>query len=511
MFPGDDFGLIIVYTFISTIQMENTMKLSMSMLAWYMKNYRPCCSIHNDALVIQGVRFLVDETRQLQEEYIYVSHAEIWFSDPQYAGAYLVAHGKSTMFFWNCDYDELLNTLLSAFDYFNTWESRLLEAASRQAALQELLDIAAEVLSNPSAIHGSGSTILATADTSVKRDDPYWQLCMETKKVHPAITQDLYFDDQGNMIHDLSEQPKLVQNVFPGGAPVMMSYLKQGEDVLGCLCILQEDKALTAMNEQMVPFLNRFFVKAREFSLPSGAVRSAAAIIRDMLDGHEAGDENMRYLARQLPCAPWQVVIFCHVARMDMLAKKTLLNKLQERTEILAPFIYRDGVVGLVQEKNSVFIQGETRSSCHAGYCVCMSMSFRELSDIPLRYKQAVFALAQSGHKAGVWRCEDFAFDYMLTMLSEQEMTPLLLHPSLEQLRHYDRSNQCDLWQTLSVYLMNEQNQAAAANALHIHVNTLKYRLRRIREITGLTLEDIQELNYLRLSNWLDVRIGRRK
>ena len=480
------------------------MKLSMSMLAWYMKNYHPRCSIHNDALVIQGVRFLMDETRQLQEAYIYVSHAEIWFSDPQYADAYLVVHGQSTMFFRDCDYDELLNTLLSAFDYFNTWESRLLEAASRQAALQELLDIASEVLSNPCAIHGSGNTLLATADTSVKRDDPYWQFGMETKKVHPAVTQDFYFDDQGNLIYDLSNQPKLVKNVYPGGAPVIMVYLKQGEDVLGCLCILQENRALTSMNEQLVPFLNRFFVKAREFSLPSGAVRSAAAIIRDMLDGYEAGDENMRYLARQLPCAPWQVVIFCHVARMDIIAKKTLLYKIQEQAEILAPFIYNDGVIGLIQEKNWASIKSLMN---FGNYCVCTSMAFRELSDIPLRYQQAVFALAQSGHQAGAWSCEDFAFDYMLTMLAGQEMTRLLLHPSLEQLKHYDRNNQSGLRQTLFVYLMNEQNQSAAANALHIHVNTLKYRLRRIREITGLTLENIQELNYLRLSNWLDRRI----
>lgn len=481
------------------------MRLSMSMLAWYMKKYRPCCSIHNDAPVIQGVRFLLDDTRQPQKGYIYVSHAAKWFSDPQYTDTYLVVHGQSTMFFRDCDYDELLNTLLSAFDYFNTWESRLLEAASHQATLQELLDIATEVLSNPSAIHGPESTILATADTSIKRNDPYWQQCMETKRVHPAITQDLYFDEKGNLIHDLSDQPKLVQNVFSGGAPVMMVYLKQDEDVLGCFCILQEDRTLTAMNEQLVPFLNRYFVKAREFSLPSGAVRSTAAIIRDMLDGYEVSDENMKYIALQLSPAPWQIILSCHVARMDMLAKKTLLSKLQRQPGILISFIYSDGVVSLIQEKDWISLKS---SADLYDYCVCASMSFWELSDIPLRYKQTVFTLAQSGHTAGIWRCEDFAFDYMLTMLAEQEMTHLLLHPSLEYLKQYDQNNQGDLWRTLSMYLMKEQNQTDTAKALHIHINTLKYRLRRIREITGLTLENIHELNYLRLSNWLDSRIS---
>ena len=82
----------------------------------------------------------------------------------------------------------------------------------------------------------------------------------------------------------------------------------------------------------------------------------------------------------------------------------------------------------------------------------------------------------------------------------------MLLHPALEQLEQYDRENQSDLTLTLSTYLYFQQNQNETAQALHIHNNTLKYRLRRIREITGLTLEAPEELKYLRLSNWLSKR-----
>ena len=43
-----------------------------------------------------------------------------------------------------------------------------------------------------------------------------------------------------------------------------------------------------------------------------------------------------------------------------------------------------------------------------------------------------------------------------------------------------------------------------AARALFIHPNTMRYRLNRIREVAGLTLEDMEELKYLRLSDWLE-------
>jgi DNA-binding PucR family transcriptional regulator len=53
------------------------------------------------------------------------------------------------------------------------------------------------------------------------------------------------------------------------------------------------------------------------------------------------------------------------------------------------------------------------------------------------------------------------------------------------------------LIETLRVYLESSQNRRDAAKALFIHPNTLDYRLRRIRELTGLSPtvpHDIQTL-----------------
>ena len=41
------------------------------------------------------------------------------------------------------------------------------------------------------------------------------------------------------------------------------------------------------------------------------------------------------------------------------------------------------------------------------------------------------------------------------------------------------------------------------AQYLHIHRNTLKYRIRRIAELTGLNLTDQQDVDYVHLSFWL--------
>lgn len=122
-----------------------------------------------------------------------------------------------------------------------------------------------------------------------------------------------------------------------------------------------------------------------------------------------------------------------------------------------------------------------------------------------MAYRQAHFALDMAGKKAGIYRCEDFAFGYLREMFRAQELTLPLLHPALKILERYDRENHTQLRGTLSVYLKKERNLLGAAQALHIHRNTLKYRLGRIRTLTGLSLSDEEELAYLRLSDWLSV------
>jgi DNA-binding PucR family transcriptional regulator len=60
----------------------------------------------------------------------------------------------------------------------------------------------------------------------------------------------------------------------------------------------------------------------------------------------------------------------------------------------------------------------------------------------------------------------------------------------LGPLREYDDRRGTELVESLSQYLENAGNYGATAEALAIHRNTLKYRLQRIRTISGFDLAD---------------------
>ena len=56
------------------------------------------------------------------------------------------------------------------------------------------------------------------------------------------------------------------------------------------------------------------------------------------------------------------------------------------------------------------------------------------------------------------------------------------------RIAEHDQQNNSSLLQTLKVYLLQEKSLLAASQELHIHRNTLVYRLGKIEQISGLDL-----------------------
>ncbi|WP_188456293.1 PucR family transcriptional regulator [Virgibacillus oceani] len=61
---------------------------------------------------------------------------------------------------------------------------------------------------------------------------------------------------------------------------------------------------------------------------------------------------------------------------------------------------------------------------------------------------------------------------------------------AIDRLKEYDRKHHSELLATLKVYLECDSNVHRAANLIHVHTNTLNYRLKRIVEIAEIDLKD---------------------
>jgi hypothetical protein len=117
-----------------------------------------------------------------------------------------------------------------------------------------------------------------------------------------------------------------------------------------------------------------------------------------------------------------------------------------------------------------------------------------EASQVPQSYDQAKRALAVRRHSRTPTGITTFADLGVYRILAGAENTPeldALIQEWLGLLLDYDQQHNTELVRTLSVYLECGGNYDTTAEALIIHRSTLRYRLQRIREVSGRDLNEV--------------------
>lgn len=119
--------------------------------------------------------------------------------------------------------------------------------------------------------------------------------------------------------------------------------------------------------------------------------------------------------------------------------------------------------------------------------CAGMSDTFADLYEIRQFFDQAVTAekMARiSGNEERIVRYDDYRL-WGLAASIPPEQRARYLSTFLRDLLAYDLENQSDYVKTLFVYLKNGQSLALTAQELHVHRNTVVYRVEKMRERFG--------------------------
>jgi len=127
------------------------------------------------------------------------------------------------------------------------------------------------------------------------------------------------------------------------------------------------------------------------------------------------------------------------------------------------------------------------------GCRVAAGSTCREPYDLPRSHREAELAVALQentgdGHDVLTW--EDLGAYQILSTVDDLEGVERFVHQQLGQLLQHDSQRNSELVETLYRYLESGCNHASAALALFVHRNTVKYRLDRIRMVTGWDLAD---------------------
>jgi hypothetical protein len=123
--------------------------------------------------------------------------------------------------------------------------------------------------------------------------------------------------------------------------------------------------------------------------------------------------------------------------------------------------------------------------------------SVPQVPDVPrsrTAAERALEVLAQGKLAARAVHIEDVrSHAVLLELLGLAAGRPSMLQGKLEILVEHDREHGTSYTETLRSYLDSWGDSAAAAKRVGVHANTLRYRLRRLVEVSGLDLQDPDE------------------
>ncbi|MCL2492782.1 MAG: helix-turn-helix domain-containing protein [Clostridiales bacterium] len=123
---------------------------------------------------------------------------------------------------------------------------------------------------------------------------------------------------------------------------------------------------------------------------------------------------------------------------------------------------------------------------------VGISRKFKHLDEIQKHYNQAVRALELGcilNNGKQIIQYDDIAIFHMFEIYSKNELRDFC-HPAVIALMEFDIKHKSCYTQTLFSYITMAQKKLGSANSLHVHRNTVNYRIQKIQEITGMDLAD---------------------
>lgn len=218
--------------------------------------------------------------------------------------------------------------------------------------------------------------------------------------------------------------------------------------------------------------------------------------------------ERLKWLGLSFDSYKWIVVIRSH-------SKKQVSNKTARlHTQIAQLFpnskqlFYQDSLFLLCSFREEKELSEEkiqrlsnilSGKKLHGIY----SELFSDLLEAPIHFEQMQKAqnLAFQLKKTEILLSyHQMNFYQLLADFPDKEKLLAFCHPGIIRLLQYDKDNHTAYYQTLSTYLLNNQNLNQTAGVLYIHRNTMKYRLNKINEIIGLDLNDGMEIFQLAYS-----------
>ncbi len=405
---------------------------------------------------------------------------------------------------------KMMNAVQRVFDFYDAWEEALYRSLDDEGDLQTLLDESMEVFGgNPLTVSTADFFLLAHSSVMDEKEelrellDPnnLFEFCT-------AFKQDEEYNKARTLQHAfyypgyITGYRNLCVNIFDHG---IYTYRIAIPETLGSF-----QPGMQELLEFMAGFVAKY-LKYR-YRKNSAFFTTLHQLLVAALKGESGRDEQRDRRLQEYGWSPRHSYI-CLDFKTAMLDQQNLtVNFICRHIEALIPnscaFPYEEDIVAFVNltrfgktvdEMFRSIIIFLRDSYLKVGASRCFT-GFEELGNYYLQAKAALEAGNEQAPYQWSHRFEDAALGYMLRHCTGKLPPRLWISEKLGILKEHDREHRTEFYRTLKLFLENNLNTVRTAKELYIHRSTFLYRMERIKEMTGVDLDNRDQRLYLMIS-----------
>lgn len=405
---------------------------------------------------------------------------------------------------------EMLGRLLEMRLRLDAWSEALLTALARDAPLQEVFDIASEQFANPLML--SDATlyfVLVAGKLPDSLNDRLWTSAIATGACPIELCMEAW--SAGSSDPGAQDRAFLMDNATGDGRSYLVRNLMCGEAYYGCFELVDVNAPFQPADFALVDYFgNLLSLVLPHYSRPQQAEEPLGPL-RELLDGRSVRPQVLEYA---LSKAGWRaddrffVAHFSGTEPAEDAGARGQTTRLIAEVYPLARF-FDDGnaAVMVARDVDYPLAALHTRHTRHATrkmeadadlrFRAGFSSLFTDFSLVRTAADQAALAydLVDDEEVGGVFgstlSCfyDDCWFEDVRVRLGLDTDASWLLDHATVALARADAEDGAAYVETALAYLRNGCNATRTAEALFIHRNTLAYRLKRIKTLSGIDLE----------------------
>jgi len=480
------------------------MKLSMWILADWLKKYNPEIHIKEGYRTLERVRFFNGDQHEY-ESCVFVGHSKTMAT----ASTEQVScvSGVDLILLKTNDVEGIFNEISDAFEFYWNWHDSIRRAIQEGCTVQVLLDKSSHILDDFTFVTDSGYLLKGhCCDTLQNR---------KIDLVEQILAENMIPMDRILVLNDDSRVKNAASRAYVVDNPILPKRtisrnLFLDHEHIGWLILVEIEHMITPGRIQFLDILGDIIEEDyARYSRGGNEIFSYEKMFLDILFEDTDMPDSINH---KMMAINWQPddeklvfkIIGCNQNRDLSLA---LLRKLEASLTGCILLHHNESIILLANlnlVNHAVLIRQNQIQLKQAASRSGASFVFQDINQLKDAYSQAEIAITYGTNIPGdIQTCNACAVAYSINLLRSTSHADLR-HPGIQKLNQYDALHHSNLAKTLWLFLLNERNNTETAKQLFIHKNTLAYRISRIEEITGISLNDAEIRFHLLISCYLD-------